>query len=81
MAIDTTTPRTRRALLAAALGGTAAAIAATVARVEPAAAATGDDAKVGKLRHWLEKGPRMARVERVREVDCACSSPGQFGTA
>ena len=48
MATDlTTTTRTRRGLLAAALGATAAAVAASVARISPAAAADGDPVTVG----------------------------------
>jgi hypothetical protein len=43
----TTTPRSRRHLLAAAVGAAAAAVAASVARVNPAAAADGDTALVG----------------------------------
>lgn len=43
--------------------------------------ACGDDARVEKLRRWLENGPRMARVDQVREVECSCSSPGRFSTA
>ena len=47
MAIDTTTPRSRRALLTAAVGGAAAAVAATVAKVSPVEAADPNDVVKG----------------------------------
>jgi hypothetical protein len=47
MAIDTTSPRSRRALLTAAVGGAAAAVVATVARLAPVEAANGDTVNVG----------------------------------
>jgi hypothetical protein len=48
MAIDATTPRSRRALLGAALGGAAVAATHTLTRPLPAAAATGDSVLLGK---------------------------------
>lgn len=48
MAIDTTSPRTRRALLTAVVGGAAAAAAASVAKVNPVAAANGDNVIIGQ---------------------------------
>ena len=47
MAIDTTSPRTRRAILLGALGGAMAASAAAVGRANPADAANGDFVRVG----------------------------------
>ena len=48
MAIDTTAPRSRRSILAGALGGAGALIAASLGRAAPAAAATGDPLLLGK---------------------------------
>ena len=42
--------------------------------------ACADDKAVESLKEWLKKGPRMATVERVREVDCECAGPGRFVT-
>jgi hypothetical protein len=47
MAIDTTNPRTRRAILMGALGGTVAAVAAAVGRASPVSATDGDAVLVG----------------------------------
>jgi hypothetical protein len=47
MAIDTTIPRTRRAILIGALGGVAAAAASTVGRASPVSATDGDPLLVG----------------------------------
>ena len=44
-----TSPRSRRALLAGALGGLAAWVASTASRVDPAAAAVGDPIRMGRL--------------------------------
>ena len=44
-----TSPRSRRALLAGALGGLAAWAASTASRVDPAAATTGDPIRMGRL--------------------------------
>jgi hypothetical protein len=49
MAIDTTQPSSRRALLAAAVGGLGAAAAASLARVAPARADDGDPVILGEL--------------------------------
>jgi hypothetical protein len=51
MAIDTTTPRSRRALLTAAVGGAAVAAAASLAKASPVGAADGDTVKVGEHHH------------------------------
>ncbi|HEY7132798.1 MAG TPA: hypothetical protein VH440_11130 [Candidatus Limnocylindrales bacterium] len=48
MAIDTTAPRSRRAILAGALGGAGAMLAATLGRAAPVAAANGDPVSLGK---------------------------------
>lgn len=47
MSIDTTTPRSRRALLAAATGGLAAAAAATLGRAAPVRGDNGDNLMIG----------------------------------
>jgi hypothetical protein len=47
MAIDTTSPRTRRTVLLGALGGAVAAAAATVGRGDPVSAADGDFVRIG----------------------------------
>ena len=49
MAIDTTTPRSRRALLTAALGGAAAAAAAIVAKISPVEAADSEPLVIGRV--------------------------------
>jgi acylphosphatase len=45
--------------------------------------AQGDDAALDLLRAWLQQGPRHARVEEVREVDCEdlASIPSGFEIA
>jgi hypothetical protein len=47
MAIDTTSPRTRRAILMGALGGVVASVAAAVGRASPASATDGNQVLVG----------------------------------
>jgi hypothetical protein len=48
VAIDTTAPRSRRAILAGALGGAGALVAAAIGRAAPVSAATGDNAVLGQ---------------------------------
>jgi hypothetical protein len=48
VAIDTSTPRSRRAILAGALGGGAAFLATAIGRAAPVSAATGDNLILGK---------------------------------
>ena len=42
--------------------------------------ACGDDAALGKLRAWLQHGPRRAVVESVVEADAECLPPEGFRT-
>jgi hypothetical protein len=80
MAIDTTSPRSRRAILIGALGGTIAAAAATVGRANPVGATNGDTVKVG----GTYTSTTMTEIDATGDVAFRGSSnafPGVWGNS
>lgn len=79
MAIDTTSPRTRRALLTAAVGGAAAAAAASVAKVNPVGAANGDNVILGQENQGTDS-TRVTTPNATSLWGASTSGAGVLGT-
>src|SRR4051794_31586521 len=80
MAIDTTSPRTRRAILLGALGATVASAAAAVGRASPIDAANGDVVHVGRS-HTATSFTRITTTYADAIVGAADSGTGVVGTS
>jgi hypothetical protein len=75
-----TSRRSRRVLLAGALGGLATWAASTASRVDPAAAAAGDPMRIGRTNRHAARKPSLKPTALARRSSSARHrAPRQFG--